>query len=53
MRLNSDSVCYSPDYANGCRLRPIADSTPYDGMPYGGTIGIGPYTALILSQDVG
>ena len=30
---------------------PMADDEPRDGMPHSGDVGIGRYTAIILSQD--
>jgi 1,4-alpha-glucan branching enzyme len=51
VRFNSDWNGYSADFGN----QPGYDTTANplggrDGMPYQGNIGIGPYTALILSQ---
>jgi 1,4-alpha-glucan branching enzyme len=52
VRLNSDWRGYSPAFTGQASFdldARGADAT--DGMPGGGTIGIGPYTCLILSQD--
>jgi 1,4-alpha-glucan branching enzyme len=50
VRFNSDWSGYGPDYGN-CHSY---DTTAYwgerDGMPFHGNVGIGPYTAIILSQ---
>lgn len=52
VRLNSDWRGYSEVFTGQDSLD--LDATPQDamdGMPCGGTIGIGPYTAILLSQD--
>jgi len=50
-RFNSDSHDYSPDFANHPTndVRTRAESA--DGLTCSGEIGIGPYTAVIFSQD--
>jgi len=52
VRLNSDWRGYSDVFTGQDSFD--LDATPQeamDGMPCGGTMGIGPYTAIILSQD--
>jgi 1,4-alpha-glucan branching enzyme len=51
VRFNSDSSFYDPAFGNTASYAISADGSSYDGMPYSGTIGFGPYTAIILSQD--
>ena len=51
MRFNSDWNGYSPDFGNWFSYDTDTSSGPCDGMPFGGNVGLGPYTALILSQD--
>jgi 1,4-alpha-glucan branching enzyme len=51
VRLNSDWAGYSPDFANQPGYHTRADGGPRDGMPASGTVGIGAYAVLILSQD--
>jgi 1,4-alpha-glucan branching enzyme len=50
VRFNSDATVYSPDYGN----HPSYDTTAHWGechqMPCHGNVGMGPYTAIILSQ---
>lgn len=51
VRFNSDWRGYDPSFGD----HPSRDTAAYPGgrdhMPYHGNIGIGPYTAVILSQD--
>lgn len=51
VRFNSDSQHYGSDFGNlgGCDM--IAEEGEKDGLDYNGNIAIGPYSALILSQD--
>jgi 1,4-alpha-glucan branching enzyme len=51
VRLNSDWRGYGDDYSDAPSFAPRADGPPRDGMPCSGRVGIGPYTAIILSQD--
>jgi 1,4-alpha-glucan branching enzyme len=51
VRLNSDSPAYSDDFGAVDSYDPIAGDPGADGLPWGADIAIGPYTALILSQD--
>jgi 1,4-alpha-glucan branching enzyme len=51
VRLNSDWQGYSDDFGAVSSLDPIAGEPGGGGMAWGADIAIGPYTALILSQD--
>ncbi|MGI9289230.1 MAG: alpha-amylase family glycosyl hydrolase [Pseudomonadales bacterium] len=51
VRFNSDWNGYDTAFGNHSSDDTIADSEPQDTMPFSGNIGIGPYSALILSQD--
>ena len=50
VRFNSDWNGYSPDFSNQLSYDTTAGSPGRDGLPYSRQIGIGPYTAVILSQ---
>jgi 1,4-alpha-glucan branching enzyme len=50
VRFNSDWNGYSPDFGNHVSLDTWADFGPQDGMPFHASLGLGPYSALILSQ---
>jgi 1,4-alpha-glucan branching enzyme len=50
-RLNSDSHNYDPKFANHPTPDIETHEAGIDGLPYSGTISIGPYTAVIFSQD--
>jgi 1,4-alpha-glucan branching enzyme len=51
VRFNSDWNGYSPDFGNHFSYDTVADGPPRDGLPHSGNLGIGPYSAVILSQD--
>lgn len=51
VRFNSDWQGYSADFGNQLGYDTVAAGPEWNGMPCSGNIGIGPYTALILSQD--
>lgn len=51
VRFNSDWSGYSPDFGSHPGHDAIAEPGGYDGMEFNGEIGIGPYTALVLTQD--
>jgi 1,4-alpha-glucan branching enzyme len=51
VRFNSDWVGYSPDFASHPSYHTVAEARVYDGLDFRGHVGIGPYTALILTQD--
>jgi 1,4-alpha-glucan branching enzyme len=50
VRFNSDWSGYSADFGNMHSYDTTAISEGWHGMPCSGNIGIGPYTAIILSQ---
>jgi 1,4-alpha-glucan branching enzyme len=50
VRFNSDWSGYSSDFGNHSSYDTTANQPGNDGMPYSGDVGIGPYTAVILSQ---
>lgn len=50
-RFNSDSYKYDPNFANHPSPDVDARAEQYDGLPCSGRISIGPYTAVIFSQD--
>jgi len=51
VRFNSDSSAYDAYFGNWNSFDTEADGPALNGMPLSGTIGIGPYTCVILSQD--
>jgi 1,4-alpha-glucan branching enzyme len=51
VRLNSDWSGYDSAFGNQLSLDSEAGEMPYDGLPFSIQIGIGAYSALILSQD--
>jgi 1,4-alpha-glucan branching enzyme len=51
VRFNSDWNGYDSGFANWPAYDTAADQFARDGQPTAGNIGIGPYTAIILSQD--
>ena len=51
VRFNSDRRGYSPVFTDHASFDVGTDAAGLDGMPCSGAVGIGPYTALILSQD--
>jgi len=50
VRFNSDWSGYSPDFQNHLSHDTFAHRGRYDNLGYNGTIGIGGYTAIVLSQ---
>lgn len=50
VRFNSDWSAYSAAFGNSLSYDTTAGQPGSDGMPYSGNVGIGPYTAIILSQ---
>jgi 1,4-alpha-glucan branching enzyme len=50
VRFNSDWSGYSPIFGNHPSNDTAAGSGGMDGLPFRGEIGMGPYTAIILSQ---
>jgi 1,4-alpha-glucan branching enzyme len=51
VRFNSDWNGYSNDFNNSTSLDTEATPGAADGLPFHASIGIGPYTVIILSQD--
>jgi 1,4-alpha-glucan branching enzyme len=51
VRFNSDWQGYSADFGNHPGHDTCAVDGPRDGLPFQATVGIGPYSVLILSQD--
>jgi 1,4-alpha-glucan branching enzyme len=51
VRFNSDWNGYSPDFGNSFSYDTDASASPYDNMPFEGNVGLGPYSAIIFSQD--
>lgn len=50
VRFNSDARLYSPDFGDTFSYDTTAVDGGRDNMPFNANVGIGPYTALILSQ---
>jgi len=51
VRFNGDWRGYSPVFGDHPAFDFATDGAPQDGMPCSGSVGVGPYTAVILSQD--
>lgn len=51
VRFNSDWNGYDAAFANWTSLDTSTDGGAQDTMPFSGSVGLGPYTAVILSQD--
>jgi 1,4-alpha-glucan branching enzyme len=51
VRFNSDDPVYSPDYSDVGGEEVVADGPARHGMAQSGRVSVGPYSALILSQD--
>ena len=51
VRCNTDWSGYAPDFGGVHSYDAFADGRHKDGMAASGDVGIGPYSALILSQD--
>jgi len=51
VRFNSDWSGYDPTFSNHLVKDVVAKRGKKDGMPFSGIIGIGPYSAIILSQE--
>jgi 1,4-alpha-glucan branching enzyme len=51
VRFNSDWNGYSPDFSNWFSYDTDARANLYDNMPFSGDVGLGPYSAIVLSQD--
>ena len=53
LRFDSHAAVYSPDYDGQVSGDVTAAPEPYDGQPACGRLAIGPYSALIFSQNPG
>jgi 1,4-alpha-glucan branching enzyme len=51
VRFNSDWNGYDPGFSNWASDDTTAEGPSQDGLPLSGAVGLGPYTALVLSQD--
>ncbi len=51
VRLNSDWSGYDPEFGDVLSYDTVAGGDGRDGMPHGASVGIGPYSLVILSQD--
>jgi 1,4-alpha-glucan branching enzyme len=51
VRFNSDWKGYDPSFGNGGPKEVEARSGERDGLPYSSEISLGPYSAIVLSQD--
>jgi len=51
VRFNSDAANYDSSFSNWNSFDTIANEAGLNGMPFSGSIGIGPYSCIILSQD--
>ncbi|HSU14075.1 alpha-amylase family glycosyl hydrolase [Longimicrobium sp.] len=51
VRFNSDWTGYGEDFLGTPSNDTRADGAPMHGMPHSAAVGMGPYTAVILSQD--
>jgi len=51
VRFNSDWQGYSSDFGNQPGYDTFAGDGPTDNMPFRASVGLGPYSVLILSQD--
>ena len=53
VRFNSDWSGYDPSFGDWASYDVAASGPPHDGLAWSGQVGVGPYTAVILSQDSG
>jgi 1,4-alpha-glucan branching enzyme len=51
VRVNSDASAYDAFFGNALSYDTDAHGPGMDSMPVSASVGIGPYSALILSQD--
>ena len=51
VRFNGDWAGYDPDFGGHGSFDLDAREEPRDGLPFSGDVGVGPYTAIVLSQD--
>ncbi len=52
VRFNSDHVGYSADFGVQPTFDTTTDDWSVDGMPCSATLGLAPYSAVVLSQDM-
>jgi 1,4-alpha-glucan branching enzyme len=50
VRFHSDATAYSPDFTGTSAADVVATNVARDGLPYRGSVALGPYSALILSR---
>lgn len=53
LRFNSDAHLFDPEFGNFPACDVTAGSHDRDGMPASARVGLGPYSALIYSQERG
>jgi len=53
VRFNSDWSGYSPDFGNRAGHDAVAERGERDGLAFRGELGLGRYSALVLTQDAG
>ena len=53
VRFNSDWSGYDPSFGDWASYDVAASGLPHDGLAWSGQVSVGPYTAVILSQDSG
>jgi 1,4-alpha-glucan branching enzyme len=51
VRLNTDWVGYDPSFTDVPGYDTASEPVPWDGLRVSGNVGIGAYSALVLSQD--
>jgi 1,4-alpha-glucan branching enzyme len=51
VRFNSDWNGYCEEFGNAFAYDTVANPEPFKGSPCSGNVGVGAYTAIILSQD--
>jgi 1,4-alpha-glucan branching enzyme len=51
VRFNSDWSGYSPDFGSHPGRDTVAEPGGYDSLDFHGEVGVGPYAALVLTQD--
>jgi 1,4-alpha-glucan branching enzyme len=51
VRFNSDASVYDAFFGNWSSYDTLAENSSMDGMLFRASIGVGPYSAVILSQD--
>jgi hypothetical protein len=50
MNSNSNDYSYADDFGAVDSYNTTAGPGGYDGMPYGGNVGIGPYSLIVLGR---